>query len=227
MPTAGDTSWTLVKDAAEDIDGARSRFYRQYASPVRAYLGARWRASPLRGEVEDACQEVFLECFRGALARARGGNDGRFRPFLYGIARNVARRFEERRALPGDRREAPPGALQSVPSREENPSLVFDREWALGLLREARAAMAARAGRGDEAALRRVEILRLRFQEDRPIREIAKEWGADPEHLHREYARAREEFREALEEVLYRQHPGAADEVARECAHLALLFRRT
>jgi RNA polymerase sigma factor (sigma-70 family) len=225
MPHPADTCWTLVRGAAAGAPRDREEFVRRYAPAVGAYLGARWRGSPLRSEVEDASQEVFLECFRGALARAEGGRDGRFRPFLYGVARNVARRFEERRAREAPLRAGGDSALGELPAPGESPSRAFDRAWALGLFHEARERMALRARAAGAAALRRVEILRLRFQDDLPVRDIARTLGEEPERIHREYAAARQEFRRALEEVVAFHRPGPPEVVARECARLSSLFR--
>jgi RNA polymerase sigma-70 factor (ECF subfamily) len=42
--------------------------------------------------------------------------------------------------------------------------------------------------------------------------------------LHHEYARARQEFRSALEDVIAFHHPGAPEDVDRECAQLLSLL---
>jgi RNA polymerase sigma-70 factor (ECF subfamily) len=72
--------------------------------------------------------------------------------------------------------------------------------------------------------MRRVQILRLRFEEGRPIREIAARWDEDPARVHHEYARAREEFRAALAEVVGEHHPGPASAVEDECERLLALL---
>ena len=71
-----------------------------------------------------------------------------------------------------------------------------------------------------EKAERRVELMRLRFSEDMPIRDIAKLWDADAAVLHREYAKAREEFKQALKAEVAFHHPGNPGEIERECAAL-------
>jgi RNA polymerase sigma-70 factor (ECF subfamily) len=169
---------------------------------------------------------VFLDCFRehGALGRADPANPGSFRTFLFAVVRNVALRHEEK-SRRGQKLHAEAGVDPSELVDDERLSLVFDRAWARALLKRAverqeRAAVES----GDEQALRRVEILRLRFGSDLPIREIARRFGAEPEKVHREYARSREEFKRALfDEVAY-HHPGTAGDVARECASLLALL---
>jgi RNA polymerase sigma factor (sigma-70 family) len=220
-----DTHWSLIRAAAEGRAPERDEFARRYDSVIRAYCGARWRHTPLVHEIDDAVQEVFLDCFRpdGALARVEPEGPP-FRAYLYGVVRNVARRLEERRA----RAARQPGShldLAAIEGREEPLSVVFDRAWALALFRQAAELHAARAEENGDGAPRRVELLRLRFQEGLPIREIADRWEEDPARLHHEYARARDEFREALTHVVAEHHEGTPREIAEECARLASFFR--
>src|SRR5262249_51036969 len=152
----------------------REQFAHRYGPVVRAYLAARWRASPCLAELDDGVQEVFVECFRqgGVLERIDPGRAGGFRPFLFGVVRNVALRVEAGRA---GRRGAPPPSgvdLDAVPAEEESLSRVFDRAWAKALVREAARLQEERARQAGEGARRRVELLRLRFQEGLPIRAI-------------------------------------------------------
>ena len=73
--------------------------------------------------------------------------------------------------------------------------------------------------RGPEA-VRRVELLRLRFEENLPIRTIAVRWGVPAAGLHHAYALARREFRAVLLEVVAFHHPGSPAEVEQEAAGL-------
>ena len=216
------TQWTMIRGAVEGRRDDRDAFARRYEPAVRAYLAARWRGSPRLGEVDDAVQDVFAECFRvgGALDRLDPCRPGGFRAFLYGVARVVALRVE---AGPARRKEGcPPDELdlRDVPGDDTTASLAFDRAWARALLREAAEVQAENARRAGEAAVRRVELLRLRFHDGLPIREIARRWGCDPDAVHREYARARVEFKEALAEVVAAVQPGTPAEVERACAEL-------
>ena len=77
-----------------------------------------------------------------------------------------------------------------------------------------------RAAASGSAAVERVELLRLRFEEEMPIREIARLWERDPVKLHREYALARDEFKRSLLEVISFHQPGHAERARRECEHL-------
>jgi hypothetical protein len=60
--------------------------------------------------------------------------------------------------------------------------------------------------------VRRVELLRLRFQDSLPIRDIAMLWNEDPASVHHEYATARKEFSTALRQALAFQNPNATPE---------------
>src|SRR6516165_3948292 len=98
MCTAESTCWTVIRAAAAGSPADRDELARRYLGVVRAYLSARWRGSAPRDDLDDAVQEVFVECFRagGALDAAGAGRVPHFRAFLYGVVRNVARRFEGR-----------------------------------------------------------------------------------------------------------------------------------
>lgn len=218
------TCWTLIRAAAGGSARDRDEFARRYAPVLRAYLGARWRGSPLLQDLDDAVQDVFVECFRpaGALDRLDPSRGSGFRAFLYGVARNVALRRESRRP-----REHPPAAgapLEAVPDDHTSLSRVFDRAWAKAILREAARLQEDRARAAGEAALRRVELMRLRFHQDLPIRDIARRWGADAAVVHHEYAKAREEFRAALREVVAFHHGDNPAEVEDECRKLLALL---
>jgi RNA polymerase sigma-70 factor (ECF subfamily) len=226
MPTQDSTCWTLLREAAAGGEESRAEFVRRYEPVVRAYLAARWRGSGLLQELDDAAQEIFLECLRagGVLDRARADRPGGFRAFLYGAARNVALRVEMRRSRRTVREPADNIGFESIPSGEDSLSRVFDRSWARAVVREAAERQAVLAAERGEAAVRRVELLRLRFHDGLPIREIARLWGVDAAVLHHEYARARREFLAALREVIASHHPGSPEVVEGECAHLLSLL---
>jgi RNA polymerase sigma-70 factor (ECF subfamily) len=227
MASHDSTCWTVLRDAATGARAAREAFARRYEPTVRAYLAARWNGTPLVQELDDAVQEVFVECLRqgGGLERVRPERPGGFRAFLYGLVRNVALRFEQRRARGHSRREPGPIEADALPAREDSLSRVFDRAWAKAIMREAAARQAERAGSLGPEALRRIELLRLRFHEGLPIREVARLWGDEPAALHREYARAREEFRAALLDVMGFYHPDSPARAQRECEGLLSLLR--
>jgi len=218
---ADSTCWTVIRAAAGGDARAREQFARRYLPVVRAYLDARWRAPFLRERVDDAVQEAFLECYRrgGILERVDASRPGGFRPFLMGALRNVARRVEER--IRNERaRTTPRHDLDEVECDEDSLAVVVDRAWAREIVREAGERQRIAASQAGTAALRRVELLRLRFQEGLPIREIATRWDADPATVHHEYAKGRREFLSALEATVADHHAGTPEEIRAECGRV-------
>lgn len=204
MESPNDVGWSLIALAARGDRNAQSAFSRNYLPVIRGLLDTRWRATSLAGEIDDAVQEVFVECFRanGVLSRADAAR-GDLGGLLFGVTRNVAARFEERarKRLPLDR-AAEDAGLDAIAAREPSLSTLFDREWARTMLRLAGDLMRTRAEAGGAGAKLRVELLRLRFAENLPMLEIAAQWEADPAMVHKAYAKARDEFRACLRRVV-------------------------
>src|SRR6516162_994703 len=155
MSTSESTCWTVIRAAAAGSLADRDELARRYLGVVRAYLAARWRGAGLRHDLDDAVQEVFVECFRqgGALEAAGAGRIPGFRAFLYGVVRNVARRFEIRPVRAA-------GPLPEVPAREDSLSRLFDRSWAQAIMTQAAQLQKRQAAERDPAAVRRIELLR-------------------------------------------------------------------
>lgn len=214
------TCWTLILDAAVGDVEARARFAEHYAPVLRAYLGARWRGRPLASDVPDAVQEIFVESFKegGLLDRAQPERPGGFRAFLYGAARKVALRHEEGRG------HAQEGRLPTAfdgPEVSDSAELakVFDRAWAQSMMRQA-AERQLQEAKGDAARTQRVEVLRLRFEEGLPVRDIAERLNTATERIHKQYAQAREEFRRALRSTLLFHQEGSQDTLERTATEL-------
>ena len=218
-----ETCWTVVRRASRGEGPAREAFVRTYWPVVHDFLAARWKGSRLRDELDDAMQEVFLDCFRadGALGRVERERDLRFRQFLYGVVRNVALRAEKK-AYGAQRPVESPEDLAAEESalQGESPSRLFDRSWARSIVQAAADRLESEARQRGETALRRVELLRLRFHEGLPIRAIAERWSVDAAVLHHDFARARKEFESALKAEVAFHLPGSVEEVERECARM-------
>lgn len=199
------TCWTLIYAAAAGDRAARDSFARLYEPIARTYLVARWRHSPCLATLDDAVQDAFIECFKrnGVLDNVVESHPDGFRAFFHGVLRNIARRHESIRGaepLPQERA-----------ADETSLSRAFDRAWAKSLLKEAARIQAETAKTTkDERAVKRVELLRLRFQEGLPIRDIAVKWNEDAAKLHHEFATARDEFRAALRRLMAFHQPGAS-----------------
>lgn len=223
MPVETSTCWILVSDAAAGKAESREVFARMYQPVIRAYLVARWRNVHLNGSVDDALQDVFVELFRcgGALEKANPEQGSEFRAYLLGVVRNIACRHEQ---------QAWKGQLErfnlATPVDDTSCATAFDRAWARALLKEAGRVHAARAKEKGERAVRRFELLRLRFQEGLPVREIAKLWREPDDQLHRQLSSAKKEFKSALRTVVAFQRPGSSDaQIDQACSELLLLFK--
>jgi len=213
----GETCWSLVARAAAGDAPSRSRFGRAYQPLIRGFLAHRWRGTQLVEELDDATQDVFVECFRpdGPLTHADAAK-GDFRGYLFGVARNIALRAEaqaRRRALV----EELPDQVDAVDG-DDRVSQLFDREWARMLMREAAKLMLERST--DDKSRLRVELLRLRFGDDVAMTEIATRFELDLAALHRQYARAREEFRSCLRTVVAFHCVRTEGELDDECRRL-------
>jgi RNA polymerase sigma-70 factor (ECF subfamily) len=215
LSSSQSTCWTVIRAAASGSPADREELARRYLGVVRTYLASRWRSSALHADLDDAVQEVFVECFKegGALEAAGAGRVPSFRAFLYGIVRNVARRFESRSL----RANSP---LPEIPANEPSLSQLFERTWAQAIMTEAARLQRQQADKRGPEAAQRVELLRLRFEEGLPIRTIAERWGVPAAGLHHAYALARQEFRAALLQVVAFHHPGSPAEVEQEAASL-------
>lgn len=217
MTTTGSTAWTVIEGAAAGNRADRGTFARLYLPIVAQYLRKRWLGTPLADQVDDAVQEVFVDCLRanGALSRADRRRQRSFRAFMYGVTKNVARGVEARSARA--RAQVALEDLELADGRDGEVSEEFDRAWARAVLNEALRLQVenARAASDATAALRRVELLRLRVYEGQPARTIAKLWNVDPAYLHRQYAQARNEFQHALRLTL-QEKSGLLDGVTEE-----------
>lgn len=219
------TSWTLIREASDGDAVARNRFSECYEDVVRAYLVTRWQRSGLVDRVDDAVQDVFVECFRtgGLLDRVDSSRPGGFRAFLFGAVRNVALRQEKTAAKEWAKRLPATEFLSIEPAREVELTRAFDRAWAESILQQARVLQEHRARSSGPDAQRRIELLQLRFLEGLSVREIAERWGEEHGRTKRAYAKAREEFRSCLREVVALHEADAVDLDAECRAILALL----
>ncbi len=66
-----ETSWTIIECAAGGNAEAREHFAELYAPALKAYFCKRWERTPYIASVDDAVQDVFVDCFKsdGVLSR--------------------------------------------------------------------------------------------------------------------------------------------------------------
>jgi RNA polymerase sigma factor (sigma-70 family) len=225
VPPEHETCWTVLRAASNGDAAAHSVFARSYLRPIRAYLDKRWRGRALAILVDDAIQDVFVECYKagGVLERAVPGQ-GDFRALLYGVARKVARRHEEREAKSIRRRPAEGVYLDELPEQAEALSRVFDRAWERSLLNEA-VERHRGASADDPASARRFRILSLRHDDRLAVREIADRLGEPGvASVHNDYRRARREFAVHLRAVVAKHTGAEGEQVDVECRRLTALL---
>ncbi|MCA9319210.1 MAG: sigma-70 family RNA polymerase sigma factor [Planctomycetes bacterium] len=221
------TCWTLIEGAADGAKDARDLFVRRYGPVVKVYLMSRWHSRPELRDLDDALQDVFLECFKegGALEKAERRRNGGFRAFLFGVTRNVAVRCEQRRARLNHRELLTQGPGDDLAAVELDPDLAFDRAWAQSTVREALEMMRRRALVSGDEARARVELLECRFQRGMPIREIAAQRQVPAARIHHDYAQARREFHTSLRDVVAFDLGGLEKDVHAECRDLLRLLQ--
>lgn len=212
------TSWSMIARAAAGGCTDQELFAKRYAPVVRSYFAARWKLGQDHERVQDAVQDVFVECFGSGGALQRANADlGSFRGFLFGVARRVASSIERRWV----RRREFGGNPQERARSEATASMAFDQAWARAIVREA-ADLAQQRAAGDEAHVERLRMLRLRFEEGLPPRDIALRLGCEASHVYEKLRQAKHDVRGAFLEVMAAYHPDATEaELKRRCIELA------
>ncbi|MEO8809796.1 MAG: hypothetical protein ABI386_06085 [Rhodanobacter sp.] len=157
-----ETSWGLVLAVRDDAAGGRDAFEglcRRYWMPVYASV-RRQGFSP--SDAEDLVQGFFMHLIeRGTVGRA-DPTRGRFRSFLLGALRwFLANEYERESArkrgghstfIPIDLAEVE-SSLQFSTESEVSLDLLFDRQWARALVRNALLALHAEYDRSGQAQL--------------------------------------------------------------------------
>ena len=219
------TAWTMILAAGAGEEQARDRFARTYGAVIRAYLAARWHLPAGHESVDDATQEVFVQCFKplGALNGVDPAGPAQFRSYLFAVVKHVADRIERRERM----RRVPQEELQGldkIARDDATLSRVFDRAWVAMITRSAWLLMASRI-ENEHAGPHRIQILDLRFRDGLPSGEIAERLGLDTDYVYQQLRNAKRDFRSALVEVVGAHHPGATkEEVEARCAELTGLL---
>ncbi|MCA8965849.1 MAG: sigma-70 family RNA polymerase sigma factor [Planctomycetes bacterium] len=201
--SAAAATWQLVQAAADGDQKARDAFAQRYGATVQRWLWFRWRHTPLRGFVDDAVQDVFVECFRprGALSHVRPelAPHG-FDAFLRGVVHHVACRVERTEARNfRHRRRLIETAIPPAPPKAGSPEQL-DHRWAMERIRAALQQL-DRQSPPMHHSLR--EFLRLHFEREMSVREIAALWREPVNHVHELRRRACRRFRDCLLRVTH------------------------
>jgi len=181
-PAAGDDDGSLARRVRSGDRWAFEQLARRYLRPVYAVV-ASYLAEP--ADVEDAAQETFLR----ALERIRTFDPERpFAPWLYQIARNVAR--NRRTWLRRHGSESDP--VSEVPGRTPGPDRIVERAEVRRLVR---AAM-------ERLPEQRRDAFRLFDVEGYPAEEIARLMGITAGTVRSHVHHARRQLRAELAPLL-------------------------
>ena len=168
-----------VRDAGDTR--AWSRFYQLYATMVNHF--ARRLGLP-EADANDVTQEVMVVAHRSLQDDVYDPAKGRFRAWLYGIAKNRARaalRARHRRTrAQGSGRQSGPSLLDQLEDRhgEEAAQSVWQQEWRYALLAEALPHVQAHVGENAFRAFTGYAI------ECRPVQDVAGELGISPSSVY-------------------------------------------
>ena len=217
-----ETCWTLIRAAAQGDDVARSEFADRYGSAVRRWLGARWQGQSIAIEVDDAAQNIWLECFKknGELERVEPGRPGGFRAFFYGVLQRETQKVESKWFREKKRRRDGTFYPEEMNNDETSLSKIFDREWARAIMDQTWKLYAAQAREKGDLATQRVTVLRLRHQKNMPPREITSVVDSDATQVSRDLAQAKKDFWRALCEVVGEQESCTGEQLAEKCKQL-------
>ena len=221
MSNLDTSSWSLIRRAAAGNPQDRERFAARYAPVIRAYFSARWHLPLAHERVQDASQEVFVQCFKpgGVLTQADPSHGSGFQAFLYGVARRIGANLDRRL---GQRKEIDAHSAfdEQAASSELALSKSFDRAWARLVAREAGELARARA-EGHPARIAGLEALQLQFFEGLQPRAIAERRGAAVEAIYESLRQAKKDFRAAFVEVMATYNPDCTEaELRQKCIDL-------
>jgi RNA polymerase sigma factor (sigma-70 family) len=230
------TRWTLVRKASADpASGGRAleELCQQYWRPVYVVIRSRVAA---REDAEDLTQEYFASFLRRAYYKAADPDRGKFRAYLMTdlrlfLSSNHARQSAAKRG--GGREIVSLDALElekRLAGREDiaaaAPEVIFDREWALELGRQALEALRARHEKTGNAEL--FDLLKTGLQREvtEPEYEAwARTLDSKPENIRMAVSRLRQKLRQTLRQLVRETVSSEAD-FEDEMRHLRAVLRQ-
>jgi hypothetical protein len=196
----------MIANAASGAPEDCQEFVRRFAGPVAEYLRHHDGQNAGAERLASVLDRLLVRCARSVTEPLA---PSRFRAFLFASLQSA---LEE---------EEGAAAASLTPADS-----IFARAFAAATMYEAAEHHRALAKDSGLDACRRLEMLGARYGENLPAEEIADRWGLDAEALDAELARAGQEFREALHEVMEFYHPGQPDHAEREAAELIRVLDR-
>lgn len=218
------TQWSVVLKAGQGADEALLRLCRIYWVPLYAYTRRRGHAAH---EAEDLTQSFFAHVLENRSFATVAPAKGKFRSFLLvSLKHFLDNEWHKERALKrgGGRtviswEDLPPSERESIaPSENLSPEKMFDREWALTLLRRVMKQLQKECDAARKGDLFEKLKGSLTGDLDKSYQEIAAELkmteGAVKVSAHRLRRRFGELLREQIERTL--ADPADVDEEIRE-----------
>jgi RNA polymerase sigma factor (sigma-70 family) len=175
------TVWTRILEAQRGQPDAVGAFVEGYRAPLLRWMRGQGFTE---ADAEDLVQELFLRLLSKDVLGRADRSRGRFRGFLLGVAKNVAREERERRGAKKRGGGARPVPLDEAPEPAVEADPEFDRLWSDHLLERALQALKQEAPRLHEA-------LSLRFQQEKSHKEIAEAMGRNIQQVKNDLHRAR------------------------------------
>jgi RNA polymerase sigma-70 factor (ECF subfamily) len=175
----------LMRAVCQKDRRARATLYLKYAPQVRSYIASHVSSG---ADTEDLVQEVFLQVCRG---KGHYDSSKAVRPYIFGIARNVIRRYDREKkrspeTMPADSLN---GLFPRYNSRESIDPVrrISAKQWKRIL---------ARGDVGLSVGLR--EAIELRFIEGLSCEEAARRLGCSKWAFYKKIERAKKLLKDAL-----------------------------
>lgn len=195
------TIWSSIRLARDGKSTAIGDFVGKYREPVLSFIR---RQGFSEEDAEDLCQEVFLLILKDDLLARAERERGRFRSFLLGVARNVARNAIRVRnatkrgggASPHSL-DAPVGESASLADFVESgpPDESFDRDWIRHMVALAFQSLARLHPQSHQA-------LSLHLEKHLTYADIAREMGIDTKRVDHLLQQARAKMGEILRDEI-------------------------
>ena len=230
------TRWTVVLSASDPTSphaaAALETLCRAYWYPLYAFVRRRGHAPP---EAQDLTQEFFARLLEHNWVAHADRHKGRFRSFLLmAMKRFLAKEWEKARTLKrgGQVRFVPlqwdtaETRYAQEPADTCTPDLVFEKQWALVLLKSVLDQLRADyAQQGKGALFQTLEPCLVGSRETQPYAALAAQLGMTEAAVKVAVSRLRERYRKCLKEEIAHTVASPA-EVDEELRHLFRVLAR-
>jgi len=182
------THWSVVLEAGQSASlggrEAREALCRGYWYPIYVYVRRKGHSPD---EAQDLTQEFFAQLIAKEHIRLADRNKGKFRTFLlamldYFLAREWSRAHRQKRGgqftFISLEQQTPEARYRLEPADNDTPERIFDRQWALAVLKQAMDTLKKECGtNGKEALFRETRGLLSGERESVAYAEISERLG--------------------------------------------------